>query len=286
MSGTRTRLIAATLAVVALAVAGCSPQLPSPGTTSTTTSSQVATPQTSVEPTTPVTIVASGPITTPVTGSAERTALLNAARSTLGITSEFYVYQLFVQGDTALGDIEPVSKSANGRIFVAWERRSGAWTAIAASKFGAPSAKINDRNLQLPKPSANAADTARALPSFSTELIGKIDWTLKKVPPSTSTTTKLSATKLKDDLATSAKQWAKQIMTGTGSPYTVPIVKVAADAKGVWWGVAVVQPTGSFERIQFWAKYSGGKWSGKAQDPEPPAPSTYFPASVISKLGL
>ena len=272
MSGTRTRLIAATLAVVALAVAGCSPQLPSPGTTSTTTSRQVATPQTSVEPTTPVTIVASGPITTPVTGSAERTALLNAARSTLGITSEFYVYQLFVQGDTALGDIEPVSKSANGRIFVAWERRSGAWTAIAASKFGAPS--------------ANAADTARALPSFSTELIGKIDWTLKKVPPSTSTTTKLSATKLKDDLATSAKQWAKQIMTGTGSPYTVPIVKVAADAKGVWWGVAVVQPTGSFERIQFWAKYSGGKWSGKAQDPEPPAPSTYFPASVISKLGL
>ena len=271
MSGTKARLIAATLVAVALVVAGCSPQLPSPGTTSTSTSSQVATPQTSVEPTTPVTIVASGPITTPVTGSAERTALLDAARSVLHITSEFYVYQLFVQGDTALGDIEPVSKSANGRIFVAWERRNGAWTAIAASKFGAPS--------------ANAADTARALPTFSTELIDKIDWTLKKVAPS-NTTTKLSATKLKDNLAASAKQWAKQIMTGTGSPYTVPIVKVAVDAKGVWWGVAVVQPTGGFERIQFWAKYSGGKWSGKAQDPEPPAPSTYFPASVISKLGL
>ena len=273
MSGTKTRLIAATLVVVAFAVAGCSPQLPPPGTasTSSSTSSQLATPQTSVEPTTPVTIVASGPITTPVTGSAERTALLNAARSTLGINSEFYVYQLFVQGDTALGDIEPVSKSANGRIFVAWERRNGAWAAIAASKFGAPS--------------ANAAETARALPSFSTDLIAKIDWALKKVTPTT-TTTKLSATKLKDSLATSAKQWAKQIMTGTGSPYTVPIVKVAVDGKGVWWGVAVVQPTGGFERVQFWAKYSGGKWSGKAQDPEPPAPTTYFPASVISKLGL
>ena len=216
--------------------------------------------------------MATGPITTPLAGTAERTTLLDAARTQLNIKSEFYVYQLFVQGDTALGDLEPVSKSLNGRMFVAWERRSGAWAAIAASKFGAPS--------------ANAADTARALPTFSTALIARIDWTLKKTSPSTNTAPKVSATKVKDQLATSAKQWTKQLMTGTGTPYTVPIVKVAVDAKGVWWGRAVVQPTGGFERVEFWAKYSGTKWSGKAQAPEPPAPTTYFPASVISKLGL
>jgi hypothetical protein len=36
--------------------------------------------------------------------------------------------------------------------------------------------------------------------------------------------------------------------------------------------------------MQFWAKYSGSTWSGEVQDPEPPAPSTYFPSSVLSKL--
>jgi hypothetical protein len=35
-----------------------------------------------------------------------------------------------------------------------------------------------------------------------------------------------------------------------------------------------------------WAKYSGKSWSGGVQNPEPPAPSTYFPSSIVSKLGL
>ena len=67
-------------------------------------------------------------------------------------------------------------------------------------------------------------------------------------------------------------------------------MKVAQDAKGVWWGRAIVQPsatdTNSYESIEFWAKYTGGAWVGKAQDPEPPAPTTYFPSSVTGALGF
>ena len=91
-------------------------------------------------------------------------------------------------------------------------------------------------------------------------------------------------------LSVAAKKWTKSLMDGVGEPYDVTLVKVAKDAKGVWWGRAVVQPassaTSSYESIEFWCKYTGGAWSGTAQDPEPPSPTTYFPASVVGALGL
>jgi len=96
---------------------------------------------------------------------ATRKLLLAAARQGLSTSTEFYVNQLFVQGDTALGDLDPVTKTAGKRVLVAWEHRDGAWSTIAISTFGL----------------ANAAETARALPSFSSELISKINWTLAPV---------------------------------------------------------------------------------------------------------
>ena len=91
-------------------------------------------------------------------------------------------------------------------------------------------------------------------------------------------------------LSIASQKWTKSLMEGQGAPYEVTLVKAAQDAKGVWWGRAIVQPTAtdtnSYESIEFWAKYSGGAWSGKAQDPEPPAPTTYFPASVTGALGF
>ena len=276
MSGTRTTLIIAAALAGALVLPGCAPKVvtpPASTTASQTTPSQATTGQASVEPTTPANIVATGPIVTPGAGS-ERTALLDAARKTLSIKSPFYVYQLYVQGDTAIGDVEPTAKSTLGRLFVAWERRSGAWTAIGASKFGSSS--------------ANAASTARALPTFSSELLAKIDWTLPKPKPKP-TGTSTSSTMLKS-LSTAAQTWSKTAMSGKGVPYKLTVLKVAQDSKGVWWGHVVSQPSkdsnGSYEALEFWAKYSGGAWQGKVQDPEPPAPSTYFPSSVISKLGL
>ena len=277
MSGTRTTLIIAAALAGALVLPGCAPKVvtpPASTTASQTTPSQATTGQASVEPTTPAGVIAKGPITTPLAGSAERTALLDAARTTLHVTNQFYVYQLYVQGDTALGDIEPTVKSANGRLVVAWERRNGTWTAIGASKFGSTA--------------ANAAQTARALPSFSSELISKIDWTLAAHKPGTTTST--SSSSMLKSLSAAAQKWSKTAMSGKGTPYKLTVLKVAQDAKGVWWGHVVSQPSkdsnGSYEALEFWAKYSGGAWQGKVQDPEPPAPSTYFPSSVIAKLGF
>lgn len=268
-------LVVVALSAGLLALAGCAkPSITKQAASPQQISSQSATSaeQTSVEPATSTPIATSGPITTPATGSKERSALLGAARTKLATTAQFYVYQLYVQGDTALGDIEPLSKSTSGRVFIAWERRDGAWSAIGASNFGTKA--------------ASAAATARALPSFSAELIGKINWTLPKPTPSGSG----SASSMKSSLSAAAKVWSKTAMDSKGSPYQVTLVKVAKDSKGVWWGHVATQPTGdannSFEPLNFWAKYSGSKWEGTLQDPEPPAPSTYFPASVISKLSL
>ena len=269
-------LFVAALLAATLMLSGCvkptiTPAAVAPTTVVPTTTAEST--QTSVEPTSPTQIDATGPITTPVSGSATRKELLAAARTKLATTSTFYVHQLYAQGDTALGDLEPLDDSKVGRVFVAWERSAGTWKAVGATAFGSSS--------------ANAASTSRALPRFSPALINKIDWKLVAKPVTTSSG---SASSVKASLSTAAKTWAKSNMSGTGSPYKITSVKVAQDSKGVWWGVAIVQPSptsnSNFDPLTVWAKYSGKKWSGSVQDPEPPAPSTYFPSSVISKLGL
>lgn len=277
MSGTRRTLLAAALVGV-IVLTGCvnrgPAQAPGAAPQASATASKTASAPVSVEPTRAVPIQTTGAVTSPAAGSAERKALLDAARERLATKSQFYVYQLYAQGDTALGDIEPLTKSAYGRIVVAWERSNGKWAAIGATKFGSAA--------------ATAANTARALPSFSTELINKMDWSLPKPAPASSGSAS-SASMIKS-LSAAAKTWANTPMDGKGTPYNIASVKVAQDSKGTWWGHVVVQPTGdasnSYEALDYWAKYTGGSWQGKLQDPEPPAPSTYFPSSVIPKLGL
>jgi len=270
-------LVIAALLITAAFVTGCS-LFSAPTPTKTPSAAIPSTPtettQTSVEPTSTATSKPknAGPITTPPAGSEERTALLDAARAKLGTSSQFYVYQLYVQGDTALADLDPVKTSAIGRVFVAWIKENGTWHAIGATRFGSAS--------------ANAADTARALPDFSAALIDKIDWKLA-IPKKT---TSASQSTLKSDLSASATSWAKNAMQNANvASYKVTTLKIAQDKNGDWWGHAVVLPKGSggsnYESLNIWAKYSGGAWSGKIQDPEPPAPSTYFPSEVISKLG-
>jgi hypothetical protein len=270
-----TALSVAALLAATLLLSGCVKPTITPASTAppvTVPTSTAEATQTSVEPSAAVTIDNTGPITTPATGSAERKALLDAARNKLSTGTQFYVHQLYVQGDTALGDLEKLDSASAGRVFVAWQKRDGEWVAIGVTKFGSSA--------------ASAASTARALPSFSEELIGKIDWKLSKPKPTSSS----SSSSMKASLSSAAKTWAKTAMDGVGSPYKVTLVKVAEDSKGAWWGHVVVQPTGdsnnSYESLNIWAKYSGGKWSGDIQDPEPPAASSYFPSSVISKLGL
>jgi hypothetical protein len=188
---------------------------------------------------------------------------MDAARKKLGTSSQFVVYQLFAQGDSALADIE--TTSGGKRQFVAFTGPQ--WEGVWVAPFGSAS--------------ASSATAKGAAPVLSDELLAKVDWKYKK--PASSATMVAS-------LSVAAKKWAKSLMDGIGEPYKVTLVKVAKDSKGVWWGRAVVQPSPSagndYESIEFWAKYTGGAWVGKAQDPEPPAPTTYFPSSVIGALGL
>jgi hypothetical protein len=208
-------------------------------------------------------------VTTPVAGSGERTALLNAVRKKLGTTSQLYVYQLYVLGDTAIADVEPVSGDGQ-RSFVALAN-GPKWTAVWAAPFGSSK--------------ANKASATAALPAFSSDLIDKVGWTVAK-PPVT------SEASMRASLSVNAKKWVENdIGSGQGQPYKITTLKVAKDSKGVWWGVITIQPgvdaSGQpFEPYRYWAKFSDGAWSEQFLGTEPPAPSSYFPASVISKLGL
>lgn len=275
MSSRRIRLMVAAVVVLGmLAMAGCAPKAKSTESSTTkssakkaSTSSETPKKESSEEPsTTAPPADEPGPITTPASGSSTRKALLDAARKKLDSSTDLTVYQLYTQDDTALGDLNPASSSVGGRAFFAWVKRDGKWKVAERWAFG--SAR------------ANAAGVARAVPDLSAELIGKVNWKLAK--PKTSGTGSTSS--MTSSLSAVAKMWAKTEMDGQGQPYKVTLAKVAKDSKGVWWGRAVVAPTGEYERMQFWAKYSGSTWSGEVQDPEPPAPSTYFPSSVLSKL--
>ena len=205
----------------------------------------------------------SGPITTPEAGSELRTALMDAAREKLATNSQFVVYQLYVQGDYALGDLE--TAPGGTRQFVAF--KGPQWQAVWVAPFG--------------DAGATASSAKSAVPGFSEELLGRIAWKYKK-PASNAA--------MVSSLSTAAKKWTKAQMEGEGEPYAVTLVKVAKDSKGAWWGRVIVQPassaSNSYESIEFWCKYSGGTWAGKAQDPDPPSPSTYFPSKVIGSLAF
>lgn len=256
----------AVLVVASLGTFGCARKAPLASTTPQTPVETTSAP--TPEPSTAPTPAVVPGITSPVAGSAERTALLDAVRKKFSTTSQYYVYQLFIDGNTAIGDVNKVTGSGN-RTFVAWTKNGSTWAVVWTTPYGSSK--------------ANKAGATAALPTFSSELLGKIAWTLAK-PPVTSDKAMLAS------LTLNSKAWAKTEMAGQGSPYKVTSVKVAKDGNGVWWGVAVVQPspdaTNQFEALTYWAKFSGGAWKGQVQDPEPPAPSTFFPSSVISKLGL
>lgn len=203
------------------------------------------------------------PITSPIAGTQARTALMDAARAKLGTTSQFVVYQLYVQGDFAIADLE--TQTGGKRQFVAFTGPE--WKAVWTAPFGSET--------------ASAASVKTAVPGISAALLAKLDWKYKKP---------VSSAAMEAGLSTQAKKWAKTLMEGLGEPYNVVMVKVAQDKTGAWWGRAVVQPssnaTSSFEPIDFWCRYNGSEWVGKAQDPEPPPPSTYFPADVAGALGF
>ena len=253
--------VIACLFLAALLPAGCAKKTPATMSAGQTSSAETSV---SVESTVPPPAgELSEPITTPGTDSVTRKALMDAARKKLGTASQFIVYQLYVQGDRAIGDLETVS--GGKRQFVAF--KGPEWEAEWVTPFGSAS--------------ASSAGAKQEVSGLSSELLARMDWNHQK-PASSAAMVK--------SLTTEAKKWSKQLMGGQGEPYKMTMVKVAQDSNGEWWGRAIVQPTSSassaYEPIDFWCKYTGGAWAGKPQDPEPPAPTTYFPASVAGSLGF
>jgi len=247
-------LVAATLG------AGCAKKKPTTTTSIVPSgSSGSVTPTSDVEPGNG----AGEKITTPVTGTPARTALMDAARAKLGTSAQFIVYQLYVQGEYAIGDLE--TSPGGKRQFVAF--KGPEWQALWVAPYG--------------DPSATSAKAKAAVPGLSAGLLAKIDWTFKKP---------VSDAAMESSLSTEAKKWSKTLMEGLGEPYNVVMVKAAKDSTGTWWGRAVVQPSStadaSFEPIDYWCRYSSGTWTGTAQDPEPPAPTSFFPSEVAGPLGF
>ena len=246
---------------------GCAKKVPvvvPPADSSTeATSSSEATAEAETAPSDTPTTQTGGPITTPITGTLARTQLMDAARKKLGTKSQFVVYQLYVQGDQAIGDLE--EPSGGSRQFVLF--KGPEWEAVWVAPFGSAS--------------ASSAGAKSGVPGFSDELLSKIDWKFSKP---------VSDAAMLSSLTAAAKKWSKTLMEGLGQPYVVASAKVAQDASGTWWGRVVIHPTASatssFEPIDFWCTYSAGAWTGKAQDPEPPPPTSYFPASVAGALGF
>lgn len=258
------RLAPLALLVTLTLASGCAapaaPARPAPAPAAPATGSAApASPQ--VEATAPVVAVSSGQITKPSLGSPVRAALMDAARKGLGLTSKFVVYQLYVQGKVAVGDLKP--ESGGSRTFVAWSGGPDAWKVVWTAPFGSSE--------------ANAAGLA-GVEAVSPELAAKLVWNL----PAPATDAAMLAS-FKKYAQASVKSFAGAY-TG-GFSYTYRIAKTPA---GVWYGNCLAQPNQpGLEPIGIYGKYSGGKWGGRvAEFGVENDDAAFFPASVLSALQL
>jgi hypothetical protein len=77
-----------------------------------------------------------GPIHTPESGSAERTAILDAVRRFHNTQDKYVVHEMLVQGDWALCTVSPESAQESVVSYLAVRREGGQWVDVAASDSG------------------------------------------------------------------------------------------------------------------------------------------------------
>lgn len=257
-----TRLLCLTLAIAALlATVGCarSAKTDGEGPVVQPVPTETIEPTSTDEPVGPA--VSSGQITTPASGTAVRSAVLKAVSRGLGASGTLTVYQLFVQGSAAVGDV----KTASGtRAFFALTGGPDAWKLRWSAPFGSSLATVDEM--------------LGAAPEVSAELAAKIDFAKvvrKPVKPPTLSSFKSYALK-------SAQNMAAGSYDGT---FTV-MANIAQDDAGEWWGNAIAEPADeSFEVIGVWGHYVGGKWTGEIADfSEEDADAEFFPEEVLSAL--
>jgi len=256
------RLTAAALALAlasTLALAACGPKKTETGPTVQPVSTETAEPTSTGEPTGPA--VSTGQITTPASGTAARTAVLKAVSKGLGVSGTLTVYQLYVQGTAAVGDVKPPSGS---RTFFALTGGPDAWKLAWSAPFGSSLATVEG--------------LLGAAPEVSADLAAKLDF--EKVVKQPVKAPSLSS--FKSYALKSAQSMAAGSYDGT---FTVT-AKIAKDSTGEWWGNAIVEPTDeSFESIGIWGHYVSGKWKGEVADfSTEDADAGFFPSDVLSAL--
>lgn len=257
------RLVTPVIAIALVAVvSGCSPAAPA------SSPSKIApVPTTAAEPApaeSPAQVAEStGPIVTPKSGSAERTAVLVAVKTGLGLAGTVTVNQLFVQGTAAVGDV-----SASGaRTFFALTGGPASWKVAWSAAAGSKLASVDQ--------------LVAAAPEVSADLAGKLDFA-KVIAKSTAPVKAPTLASFKSYALAQAQSFAGASFTGT---FTVE-ARIAKDSKGAWWGNALATPADqSLESIGVWAKYTGGAWKGEIADfSSENADAAYFPADVLARL--
>lgn len=150
----------ATVVLVLLSGAGCASSNNPPQSKVSTTAALESSAQPPHAPSpVPPPRVSSGPITTPVQGTAVRKALMDAARRGLGTSSQFMVYQLHVQGPVALADVEPVSGGGGRRLAGFVRQPNGSWKLVWSAVGGR----------------TQAAAVRTAIPQASPQLVAALD---------------------------------------------------------------------------------------------------------------
>lgn len=192
----------AVLLCASVGLVACSPPAPA----STRTQPPAVTPPatstvapTSTTPAGPPAVVPSGALHTPAMGSAERTALMGAARAFSGLSagSKFVVRQLKSDGAWAVGELSLGSKTS----FYAFRNQvDGGWKAFSSG------------------PAGSSSKATHSDPRLSRAVVAAIDWT---------------GMPTESEMVAAAKRLAKA--TGTIVVGGAKFGSATQDSKGRWW---------------------------------------------------
>lgn len=208
-----------------------------------------------------------GPVTTPRSGSSVRAAILEAVSVGLGVSGKLTVYQLFVQGGSAVGDVLPAGGS---RTLFAVTGGPDSWKLVWDAPFGSSR--------------ADAGALAEVDPKALTGLASTLDLTKKAPQPAAKPAAAPTRASFEAFALRSAKSFAGTAYAGK---FTMR-ARIAKDSHGGWWGNALVEPSESgLEPIGVWGSYAKGAWSGEIADfSTEGADAGFFPADALAKLAL
>lgn len=207
----------------------------------------------------------SGQVTEP--SGAERAAIIQAAANGIGMKGSLTAVQVYVQDGNAVGDLRG---EEGARELFALAGGPKAWRLVWSAPFGAKR--------------ATADSLAAQFDGSFKDLAAKLDFDLKVAANAPSGGPAPTLMCLVGYVRTTAAKSSDAAYTGTFDVNA----KIGKDASGVYWGNATAEPEASGAvPVGVWAKWDGAAWTGKvAPDASGKPGAAYFPAEVISQLGL